>query len=199
MDDKLLWGYAVVKGRIYLFCEDKTDGIVIQKLLVAKGFNIDVQIRPPTGGKGGISRLARDLPRLIASERPNVKKFGKRACMVVLHDADWTTDPDGENQKKIKEICTKEKIKLIVANDELESWLLADSRVSKWLGQKARNFDNDKRSSDTLNKWLKDANKPRLDGYMKEQIASRAKGDGDKFSPSMKAAIEQLKNAPCSK
>ncbi len=192
----------MVKGRIYLFCEDITDGIVVQKLIQAKGLTADVEIRTPSGGKRGITHLAKDLRRLIASARPELKKLGKRSCLAVLHDADLTTDPRGHSQQAIKQICFAENVKLVVAYDELEAWLLADSGVRAWLNRPksdARSHDGDKRPSSKLNQWLKRANKPSLDNQMKEQTASHANGDGDSFSPSMKAALQQLLDAPCAK
>jgi hypothetical protein len=54
---------------IWLIVEDEDDGLVIQQLLRAKAIKVRLQIRAPSGRTGGISRLARQLERLIATIR----------------------------------------------------------------------------------------------------------------------------------
>jgi Domain of unknown function (DUF4276) len=183
-----------VSGAIYLIVEDRTDVDVVRALLQAK--NIMVEIKPLYSPKGGLSRLAKALELLI---RTALKQRKSGDCIAILHDADEQIQPNRQLYKQIQAICKKysQDVVLIIAQDEIEAWMLADEGLCHWLGEKPRNCDTEKRPSDRLKRVVKEKTQRSYSGAIRTQVLQKLDGSGDKYSPSMQAALEHLMNAPC--
>ena len=184
-------------GSIYLIVEDRSDIQIVKAILQAR--NISVQIVPlaPSGGRGGVSRLAAQIEDLIQSA---IKSKKPNDCIAVLHDADNLTRPhDRADYDKIRQICEKYKrdVVLVIAHDTIESWLLADSGLCKWLSEKPRNWDTQAKPKDSLSSLLDRKNKGKYQGGNIAKILAKLDGSGDNHSPSMKSAMQHLHNAPC--
>ena len=179
---------------IHLMVEDENDGIAVRKILKKKGFKVNIKIYKPAGGSGGISRLAKQLERLIASAKAERKQ---NDCIAVMHDQD---DQNQQNYRDdyhlIKKICAKERVKLVIARDELEAWFLADTSLCQWLEITPRNWDEQKKPSDELRSLLA-KKKMKYQGRSREEVFNHLDGSGDKFSNSMQEALTHLKDAPC--
>lgn len=186
---------------IHLMAEHAKDIIVMQLLFKQKFPHVKIRPYPPPPKKGGISWLAKNVTKLITTALE--KRKSKHDCIVVLHDADLQTRPHGRNDyEKVKLICEKysDDVILIIAYDELEAWLLADSGLAQALNRKPKNYNNEIRPSKILNNWLEDANRHSLTDERTEVIERILKGldgTGDEHSPSMKAALKQLHEQDC--
>lgn len=177
---------------IYLIVEDLKDKEIVEAILKAKKLSVRIEARRPTGGAGGISRLSSQLERLIQTARKDEKPGD---CIAVLHDADEFVQPNRKDFEQIHRICSRYGVVEVIARDEIEAWLLADNGVSKWLGIKHENHDSKKQPSETLaSKVNKKIRKP----YMGQGRAAVLREiNGDSKSPSMQAALRQLKASPC--
>lgn len=180
---------------IWVLVEDGNDGAVFKALLEKKRIDVRVIVRKPNGG-GGIGRLAAQVEEIIASI--NLYK-SPDDCIIVLHDADEKTRADErQDYKHIAEICAKadRKVVHLIARDELESWLLADQALCKWLDEKPRNRDEEAKPSEILGRWLKKKNL-RYQGTDRAKMLAHLDGTGDKHSPSMREAFQKLHDADC--
>jgi hypothetical protein len=196
VDDKLIRRIAQVSGTIWLIVEGRTDGEIVRSLLRRRYPKLRVVPIKPTGSKPNLSRLAEQIEELIKSA---LAERDSRDCVAVLHDADIQVQPDRASYERIQKICEQHAphVKLVIAHDEIEAWLLADSGLCEWLSQTPRNCDGERQPSLILRSWLDKAGKPRYREENLPRILNNTQGDGDKFSPSMREAIEHLKNAPC--
>lgn len=179
---------------IWLIVEDEDDGLIIRQLLKAKDINVRLQIRSPSGKTGGISRLAKQLEKLIATIK-NSKSA--EDCIAVLHDADAQNQQRYKgDHERVKKICRKEKIAEIVAHDELEAWLLADRGLCKWLKIKSKNCDSEAKPS---NRFRKLVSQKTGRNYNVRHVLPHLDGSGDapNRSPSMRRAMKHLENSPC--
>lgn len=183
-----------MSGKIYLIVEDETDADAVRALLKRKGFSVSVvPIRIP-GKTGGVSRVSSQIDKLITDAK---KLLSANDCLVVLCDADVHTDPQQSHQKRIADACKKHNVKYIPAHDSVESWFLADSGVCDWLGKKPKNWDEQAKPKEELDRWLKDKQKSRYESGGRQQVIQHLKGDGDTHSPSLREALKNLDGAPC--
>lgn len=183
-----------MSGTIHLIVEDKTDGDVVRAILKAKQINVKIRHLNPTK-QGGISQLAKEIEQLIENAIALKKK---RDCIVVLHDADLQTQDNRNDYEKIKSICNNKKYVVhIQAVDEIESWMLADEGLCKWLEIKPKNWDKQRKPSDNLKSLVNKKTKRGYSGANRAKVLEKLDGTGDKYSPSMRAAINHLENAPC--
>jgi hypothetical protein len=183
-----------MSGTIWLITEDETDAEVVERILEKRGLKVRVK-RLGTRNVGGISRLAGQLARLIATA-----KAQKQAndCIAVLHDEDRHIQPDRTPYETIATLCKAEHVAFIIARDELEAWLLADSGVCAWLESNPANWDGKPKPKEELERRMKKKDKHlRYQGKGRQQIMNALNGDGDQHSPSMKTALAHLDNAPC--
>lgn len=183
-----------MSGTIWLIVEDENDGDVVKMLLKKRSVQVRVEVRPPTGGTGSISRLAKQLTRLIADVK---SQMGPNDCIAVLHDYDIHKAINRESYEQIKQICAAEKVKEIIARDELEAWILADSGTCKWLRMKPKKWDELPKPSDTLDQLMRRRYQMKYQGSGRAKVIAQLNGDGDKFSQSMQDALKHLDNAPC--
>jgi hypothetical protein len=181
-----------MKPTIHLIGEDDSDALIVQKILDKRGFDIRIDF---TGG-GGVHNLLGQLEELISIAK---KRLNERDCIAVLHDADEMQQTDRQSYEKIKLICKREKIKLIIAHDTIEAWLLADSGVCKWLKVRAKNWDTQKEPKNALDSLMKKEKGKKYQGSGRTDLLSHIAGDGDQYSDSMKQALIHLKDAPCTK
>jgi hypothetical protein len=186
-----------VSGTIWLIAEAYSDAEIVKAILKRRYPQVRVKATWPTGSKPNVSRLASQIEELI-SQAIKDKKSGD--CIAVLHDADLQTRPDGrQDYDKIKQICKKYKneVMLVIAHDEIESWLLADEGFCSWLETAPGNWDNRAKPSEMLNNLLDKAKKPRFREPNLNRILIHIDGTGDEFSPSMKQALQHLEGAVC--
>jgi hypothetical protein len=186
-----------MSGIIHLISEDRTDALVVQAILNKKRYKVRVKMHPTS--RGGISRLAQELEALI---KECIDQRTRNDCIAVLHDADKHTLSNHPDHDSIKRICQRYSTHVveIVAHDELESWILADSGLYKWLRRGTPgNWDERRKPSESLEGLLKNNHKSPYRGRGREEVLSHLAGDGDKCSPSMEKAVKHLENAPCVK
>lgn len=185
-----------MSGTIHLIVEDKTDAEVIRAILKAKSISVRINPLIPTGGTGGISRLAAQLEALI---RTALEKRQADDCIAVLHDADEQSQSDRTLYDRIRTVCSsyRQEVALIVAKDEIEAWLLADESLCRWLGERPGNFDNQHKPSARLNQAVKNKTGKDYAARTRVQVLNELDGSGDKHSPSMSRAMTHLNNAPC--
>ncbi len=201
MVDECLRRIGRLSQMIHLMAEHAKDIIVMQLLFKQKFPHVKIRPYPPPPKKGGISWLAKNVEKLIITALENRKS--KHDCIVVLHDADLQTRPHGRNDyEKVALICKKyrDDVIFIIAYDELEAWLLADSGLAQALNRKPKNYDNEIRPSKILNKWLEDTGRKHLTDEkiaIIEQILKGLDGTGDQHSPSLQAALKKLHDHDC--
>lgn len=179
-------------GKIYLITEDETDAKVIQQIIYKRGFDTKVV---SLGRTRGISRLLAQLPLLIATAK---SAKTDQDCIAVLNDLD-SQQPDRKIYNEIARICREQRVAHIVAHDELEAWLLADSGVCQWLNIKPKNWDEQPKSKEALQNLTEKKQKRRFQERDRDQILAQLTGNGDKHSPSMSKAVKHLDNAPCTR
>jgi len=190
-----------MSGTIWLIVEDKTDGDIVRVILEKRGIKVkSPKVLKPDGARGGISRLAKQLEKLIKTIRDNPQFNSKRDCIAVLHDWDENTQQSNrKHYKDIERICTKFKVKLIIARDEIESWILADSGVCEWLDLPLDNRDTVRKPSDELSRLMQKKYRMKYQGADRAKVLEELVGDADRHSPSMREALQHLDNAPCVK
>jgi hypothetical protein len=180
---------------LWLIVEDEHDGEAIKALLTAKRLDIKVKVKQPTGGSGGISRLARSLNENIRTAKAQMKASD---CIVVLHD--WDIQKQQHNRdhyRKIEDICRQEAVQLVIAHDELEAWLLADEGLCKWLGINPKQWDSEPKPSDTLRSLLQRHKKLKYQGRNRQTVYDQLDGSGDKYSESIRDAYRRLMEWQC--
>lgn len=163
-------------------------------MLRARGHSIRVE--PRLASIGGIFPLANQLDQMI---RNAMRDKDEKDCIAVLHDADEHRQPRREPYDNIREICQRyrDQVVLVIARDEIEAWLLADSGLCGWLGIKPQSYDGQSKPKDTLNSLLKQHKGIKYQGRHREQVWKHLAGDGDQHSESMKKALRHLDTAPC--
>lgn len=186
-----------MSGTLFLIVEGKKDEIIVRSFLRHHFPQLRVICLMPT--HPNISRLAAQIDELF---RTALAKCRRNDCIAVLHDLDQLSRPTGrQDYDQIETFCRVHNTELthILAVDEIESWLLADSGLSHWLQQNTRNFDNQQQPSKILERWL-DSNPGRLKYNimsLERSIIRNLSFDGDHRSPSLKDALGHLENAPC--
>lgn len=186
-------------GKIWLIVEDRNDGEIIKKIFIQHKIASEVQVQQPSSG--GINRLAQELEEIIGLIR---KQKSTDDCVVVIHDYDIKTIPhprDRGDHKLIAKICEKNRDITVelVAHDELEAWLLADSGVCRWLGTKPQPSDELRKPSEKLYKLIEDKINAHFGGRYRDQLVKKIAGDGDKHSLSMRKALKVLNKLDCVK
>ncbi len=195
MDDPYDGGRARMSGTIWLITEDRLDADVIRALLRARGMDAKVKPMQTNVGVGGLSRLVANLEELIQFAR---ERKSPNDCIAVLHDADEHSQSRRDDYAKIKRICDSyTDVVLVVARDEVESWLLADAGLCRWLNVKPKNWDEQKSPAKELNSLLKKNRRMKYQGRYRDEVLKHLDGTGDKFSPSLQKAFKHLEGAPC--
>lgn len=144
-----------MSSTVWLICEDESDYRIFRGIVDKRKIPVTVKWLKSSGG---LNRLAAELDQLIrVAQSRKIERSSSNDCIVVLHDADEQTQPDRRVYKQIEAICKRYSQDVIhmVARDELESWLLADEGISRWLQMKPQNWGGKKRPSDELNNLLK--------------------------------------------
>src|SRR5688572_28717415 len=126
---------------LWLIVEGQMD-FAVAKAIVHKHYpQLRMKELIPTGKPPNLSRLSAQLNDLI---RQALDYYREGDCIAVLHDTDLLTRPHHrKDYENIRDVCRqyKDKVYLVKAVDELESWLLADRGLCQWLGIKPRNCD----------------------------------------------------------
>ncbi|GIK64939.1 MAG: hypothetical protein BroJett018_27330 [Chloroflexota bacterium] len=190
-----------ITGRIFLIVEADRDGRYAKTIVQRCYPSIEVHLLPPKGHNRGIGALAEQIERLLKEALLKKQTAHEPACVAVLHDADESSTPNRNLHTIIRDACQKHKkqVILVLAKDEMESWLMADSGVCAWLDKKPKNWDEETHPSKTFESWLDKAGKGKYDDAIATQIAAKLMGDGGKVSPSLKSALQHLIDAPCTK
>lgn len=183
-----------MSGTIWLIAEDENDIKVVKAILSKRQIHVRVEWVQLTGGSGGIGRLRNQLEKLIKTA---FELKSPQDCIAVLHDADIHKQPNREVYNQIAQLCKKHKVKHVVANDELESWLLSDSGIANWLKIKHENWDTRKSPSDELHSRMQKEYKLKYQGRGRNEVLEHL--EGNILSPSFQAALAHLENAPCAK
>jgi hypothetical protein len=178
---------------IWLIAEDLTDAEIVDR----RGLSIRVRLLTPEGNARGIFVLAAQLEKLIRRAIQG-KKTGD--CIAVLHDADIYTQPDRTAYERIRATCQRyqDTVALIVVYDEIESWLLADEGLCRWLGVRPQNCDSQAKPSDRLRTLLQ-RKRMKWQGRDRQKVLEQIDGTGDRLSPSMQTALSHLEDAPCTR
>jgi hypothetical protein len=183
-----------MSGTSYLIAEDEKDYEIIRALLQSKRLKVKVKWSKPDRKPSGISRLPNQLEDLIndALDRKAI-----RDCIAVLHDFD-RSNPDRRTYDAIREICTRrhDEVMLVIARDTIESWLLSDGGIYRWLGIAHENYDGEDKPKNILNRLLDEKKKMKFQGSNRAKVLSHL--DGNNFSESFKRYFDYLIEAPCS-
>jgi len=189
---------------LWLIAEDESGAQIFRAIFERRFPEMHVPYILPRGNHPNISRLAIDIEDLINNIHVD-KRRKADDCIVVLHDLNAQRRTETSDYDKIKKACekaVKDGLKLLecIAVDEIESWLLADSGVCQWLGEKRGNYDTKAAPKDILNGWLK--RKGKITYYSvrgRDEVFKHIVGDGDQkeYSPSMRWAFTALTNASC--
>lgn len=202
MVNAVVWGITRLMRALWLICEDKSGAEVIIHILKRRYPDLSIQYRLPAGDYPNISQLARQLSRLIEGVLAD-QKYKSGDCIAVLHDLDIHRQPNRADHETIKSVYEAQltagvKILHFIAADEIESWLLSDSGVCRWLKKRPRNHDEKAAPKDILNGWLDDEHKKRYSSVRgREEVLKHVSGDGDTHSPSMRQAMQQLIAGKC--
>ncbi len=183
---------------LWLITEDQSDFEIVKQIFMKRNIDVTLRFFGLESGSGGISQLAEQLPKLIKGVRAN-KKMKRGDCIVVLHDLDAESQQlHNKAYKDIGKICSKEGVMRIIADDEIEAWLLADKGLCSWLNIKAKSWDGKPRVKEALVQRLhKKYPNMRYGGPDRDKIIANLDGSGLERSISMKAAFDQLKEANC--
>ncbi|MBI1258992.1 MAG: hypothetical protein GC204_16100 [Chloroflexi bacterium] len=178
-----------------MIVEGQNDGAIAKALIERKYPNAKVEIRKPTGNKPNLSRLAEQISELVDAA---MKSRQNQDCIAVLHDADRLTRPhDRQDYEKIERYCTEKHITHIEAQDEIESWLLADHGFCQWVGTNAENWDNQRKPSEEVARRLNNSRKAKYRLENIPQIVKHLDGSNKGNSESLNNALRHLENAPC--
>lgn len=186
-----------MSGRLWLIVEGKYDGDVVQAILAKHPNYHDlarrIEIVKPSGGSPNLSRLAAQVEKLIKSIQR-----AKNDCIAVLHDQDANAEPHRrKHYETIHQVCSRHShVKLVTACDELEAWLLADEGLCKWLEIKVRGWDEETKPSEKLASLVNDKFRLAYPGDL-DKILPHVDGTGHKKSDSLRDALAQLIDAPC--
>lgn len=184
-----------MSGTLYLITEDENDYRIVEAGLKALGISKRVKWSKSSKPKG-VSRLADELKLLI---RTALAEKSAGDCIVVLHDADTHVQPDRTIYNRIRQICEQyeKDVLLVIAHDEIEAWLLADGGVCAWLDVPPRNRDGIRKPSEEFERLLKNKHRLKYQGADRRKVYDHINGDNAGNSPSLRAALELLENAPC--
>ncbi len=180
-----------MSGKIWLIAEDENDYRIVQAIIKARKVAVRVMWRSPTGKTPGLSRLAAELSDLIAEV--NKLRSGDD-CIVVLHDDDIHREPRRDDYNKVRNLCRKHKVYEVIAEDEIEAWLLSDSGVCKWLDEVAKTWNGDPFPSDRLRSLMRERYRLR---YPRDLDKALKHLSGDGINQSLQKALNHLDNAPC--
>lgn len=178
-----------MSGTIWLIAEGQTDHEIVSAIVQKRQPSVRVQRLNPSGG--GISRLANQLEQLIRTAQ--AKRSGND-CIVVLHDQDQGQS-DRTHYKNISEICIRYSVTLIVAIDEVEAWLLSDSGVCAWLGERVKHWNNVSKPKQRLESLMKARHRLKYNLRGLNSLLNHLQADGT--NRSLKEALRQLEVAPC--
>jgi hypothetical protein len=137
---------------IWLIPEGQNEPEIVAAILRKKYPQVRVRPLYPPGKKDthSLSRLAKHIELLIEQALENRQRGD---CIAVLHDADLLSRPGGRaDYDHIRQVCRRyaDEVRLVLAKDEIESWLLADAGFCKWLGTAPKNCDSEIRPSKRL-------------------------------------------------
>lgn len=177
--------------KIWLIAEDPSDAEIVKTILKAKKNSCEVRLANDVkSGRGGITRLVEELDLLIQSIK---LQKNKRDFIVVLYDED-KHEPNRDPYNKIKTICEayKSDVIPIIARDAIESWLLADEGICKWLEIPQKSWDEVVKPKNELISLLNKKKKLKYQGRGIDKVLEKVNGTGDKVSESMKKATAHL-------
>lgn len=186
-----------MSGIVWLISESKQDSKIIAHLFKLKFPKIHIRHLELSKGSEGITKLDKELLDRVTLARKSIvpRPFNpKKDCIVVVHDDDKMVEASTKVYESLKQKCEQEGLIEIIARDELEAWLLSDSKLCDWLDIKREAWNGKKRPSETLAKHLDD--KKRL-VYPRdcEKILPHLKGDGT--NKSFQEALKRLETLPC--
>jgi hypothetical protein len=186
-----------MSGTIWLIVEGQNESAIVRAILRHHYPEVHIERLSPPGGNPNLSRLAAKIESLINIALGN-RKPGD--CIAVIHDADLQTNPhDRANYERIRQVCEQYKrdVRLVIAKDEIEAWLLADAGLGGWLKIKVQNCDEMQKPSDVLKSHLDKAGKPT---YRLENLSKLLRYvNGVTSSPTLQRELDYLVNAPCTK
>lgn len=183
-----------MSATIWLITEDETDYRIVKRFIEVLRIVVRVRWLKTDAKPGSLSRLVDQLERLIETAQ---QQKAPHDCIAVLHDADELVQPDRTKYNQIKAICERYNVKRIVAQDEIESWLLSDEGVCHWLGIKPTNNDSVQRPSTELNSLMKKNKNLKYQGRDRDRVLGQL--NGNNHSQSFQQARKILYDAPCIK
>jgi hypothetical protein len=182
-----------MSGTIWLITEDENDYKIVRAVIQKLNLSVNIKWLSPSGKTPGLSRLAAELNQLIAEAQ---KRKTGNDCIVVLHDRDIHKQPIRKNYDHIQQVCQKHQVKLIIAKDEIEAWLLSDSGICKWLKEPVKTWNGDSRPSDYLASALHKQYRLKYPRHLDKVLLHLA---ADGINESFQDGLAQLLKAPCVK
>ncbi|MFN8418235.1 MAG: hypothetical protein U0528_03160 [Anaerolineae bacterium] len=175
--------------------KDPSDSEVVRLILEKKSIAARVEPVLIPSNRTGIFNLVRN-DTLITLIETTLSQMQPQDCLAVLIDAEFEKPrKDRKDHKRIAEICAQysERVALILAIQEIEAWLLADSGICAYLGEQAANHDHRPSPKEYLEGLLRHKKRRRWSGADRRMVMQQLVGDGDQHSPSMGKALRKLR------
>lgn len=179
---------------VWLISEDPSDSEVVRLILEKKSIAARVEPVLIPNNRTGIFNLVRN-DTLITLIETTLSQMQPQDCLAVLIDAEFEKPRNHrKDQKRIAEICAQysERVALILAIQEIEAWLLADSGICAYLEEQAANHDPRPSPKEYLKGLLWHKKRRKWSGADRRIVTQLLIGDGDQFSPSMRKALHKL-------
>lgn len=179
--------------QLVLIVEDDTDGWALRALAERCGFEGTVDWLP-ANGIGNIKRRGREL---IALARARLG--GAAGCVSVVVDGDGRDVDSDDPLRAIAHTCRREGVRLVVAREALEAWLLADGGVAQWLdrspSRRADQIRHPKR--DLAQAYYRKTGRPYSPRLARRKLAAQVDGSGASRSASLRAALSYVQDSGC--
>jgi len=179
---------------LWIIAEDENDVAILRQILLKMGLTIHIRAYP-RGQTPGIGLLARSLTKWLHDIHHDAR-WKEGDCIAVLHDLDSTIPDHRPLVKQIQDICEREGMVRLSADDEIESWLLADGGISTFLGIKTQTWDGKTEVKQTLEALLR-KKKMVYRSRDRERLIEKLDGTAVQRSPSLKQPIQNLQAADC--
>lgn len=184
-----------MSGTIWLIVEGQNDTEIVKAIIRHHYPHVRVKALFPLERNRNLSKLAVQIERLIKQALDN-RESGD--CIAVIHDADLQSNPHNRaDYERIQQVCERYKkdVRLVIAKDEIEAWLLADAGLFTWLKIPVRNCDEMRQPSLALAGHLDKAGKPT---YRLENLSKIFRYlNGVTSCPTLRRELEYLAGTPC--
>ncbi|MEP7285648.1 MAG: hypothetical protein ABI947_07770 [Chloroflexota bacterium] len=182
---------------VWLIPEDLTGYYVFEAIFREKQLNTHLELR---GRAEGVAKLAKEVEGLIETL---LREKSPTDCIIILHDTDESVQENRKSYLEIERICDKEKYRAHVIRievvQEIEAWLLADTKLCQWLEKSPKASDHIPQPSKVFEAHLNKQKHMKWNNLNKSKVLKNMDATGDQpgRSQSMSAAMQTLLQLPC--